>query len=119
VSHPLTKEALIDLHRLSFDPGDPRNGSLYLGTPATIGTFDVDSAIADLRAARLWSDATPRQIADEQKPAYKAQLQLLEAVAYDAGFVVARFDHPRFPSDASRWREWLALLDARHARSID
>lgn len=116
MSDTLDKEIIIDRHSLAFDPGDKRNGSLYLGTPAG-GDFDVPATIEALRAAGLWSTTEPKTVAPEQKQAYKDQLQLVEAVAYGAGFIVARFDHPKFPSDAARWDEWLAFFDARHARA--
>jgi hypothetical protein len=32
-------------------------------------------------------------------------------------FLVARFDHPKFPSDTARWEGWLAFLDERHSRA--
>jgi hypothetical protein len=117
MSNTLSKETLIDHHVLSFDPGDRLNGSLYLGSPTVGGTFDVSAAISALRAAALWSAAAPKTVAAEQKQAYKDQLQLVEAVAYADGFILARFDHPKFPSDATRWGEWVAFFDARHART--
>lgn len=116
MSNTLTKESIIDEHVLAFDPGDKRNGSLYLGSPAA-GGFDVAAAIDALRGAGLWSAGASKTVADDQKQAYKDQLQFVEAVVYDAGFLLARFDHPKFPSDAARWREWLAFFDARHARA--
>lgn len=113
----LDKDEIIDRHDLAFDPGDKRNGSLYLGTPREGGgNFDVAASLGALRTAGIWSDATPKTVPDEQRQAYKDQLQLVDAVAYDAGFILARFDHPKFPSDATRWQEWLTFFDNRHAR---
>ena len=116
----LSKEEIIDHHVLSFDPGDKKNGSLYIGTPpGSGGNFDVTATLRALRAARLWSDAAPKTVGDDQKQAYKDQLHLVDCIEYDAGFLVARFDHPKFPSDAARWQAWLAFFDERHARSAD
>ena len=39
------------------------------------------------------------------------------AIAYRAGpehVVIARFDHPKFPSDTKRWEAWVDFLDARN-----
>lgn len=116
----LSKEEIIDHHVLTFDPGDKRNGSLYIGTPpGSGGNFDVTATLGALRAAKLWSDVAPKTVADEQKQAYKDQMRLVDCVEYDAGFLVARFDHPKFPSDAARWQAWLKFFDDRHARSLD
>jgi hypothetical protein len=31
--------------------------------------------------------------------------------------LAARFDHPKFPSDAMRWAAWLDVLDAELVRA--
>lgn len=111
---------IVDGYDLAFDAGDARNGSLYLGTPRGGGASPAPW-IEALRAAGLWSSEAPKQVADAQRPAYKEGLAFREAVAYrlddGAHLLLARFDHPKFPSDAERWRAWLALLDARLRRA--
>lgn len=114
----LTIDEIIDHHVLTFDPGDKRNGSLYIGTPPGAGgNFDVAATLTAMRKAGLWSDSQPKTVPDEQRQAYKDQLKLVDAVEYDTGFLVARFDHPKFPSDAARWEAWLAFFDERHSRA--
>ncbi len=52
--------------------------------------------------------------------AYKDGLIFVAAIAYRAGpehVVIARFDHPKFPSDTKRWEAWVDFLDARHERA--
>ncbi len=115
----MTKEELIDSHELYFDAAEPRNASLYLCLPS-----GEDSAvlarqlIASLCAAGLWSAAPAKQVADEQRDAYKAGLELLELTRFvykGQSLHIARCDHPKFPSDADRWAEWqhaVAAFDA-------
>ncbi len=117
---PLSKDSLIDGFQMSFDPGDPRNGSLYLCEPLDrVAPFDHGAEIARLRAAGLWSQTAEKQVPDSQRDAYKAQLELVEITRY-AGpgghFAIARFDHPKFPSETSRWEAWQAFFDSRYAR---
>jgi len=108
---------LIDHYDLYFDAGDRANGSLYVCTPR--GSPAPDALIAALRGAGLWSEEPFKHVADEQRQAYKDGLVFVAAVAYrNAGthLALARFDHPKFPSDATRWAAWLACCDARLAR---
>lgn len=110
---------LVDGYDLRFDAGDKRNGSLYLCTPRG-GDVSPEPWIEALRAAGLWSSEEPKQVSDDQRPAYKEGLAFREAVAYrtDGGhLVLARFDHPKFPSDAERWERWLETLDLRLSRA--
>lgn len=117
----LDKASIIDGFSLSFDPGDPANGSLYIGTLGQAGADAGHEAIIDrLRGVALWSDTTPKQVADDQREAYKAGLDFVEAIAFDddgPGFIIARFDHPEYPSSAERWQAWQASLDAVYRRS--
>ena len=89
------------------------------------GTLETDTLLfqdfddAALRAAGLWSDEAEKSVADEQRQAYRDGLQFVAATAYRDGaghFLLARFDHPKFPSDGARWDAWLACLDADHER---
>ena len=117
---PLTKESIIDKHELTFDPGDPQNGSLYLGEPRdTASGLDRAALIAKLRAAGLWSDQPAKQVPDAHRQAYKDQLQFLEATCYRTAhghFLIARFDHSKFPSSATRWQAWQTFLDREYGR---
>jgi hypothetical protein len=114
----MTKEDIIDNCELTFDPGDPDNGSLYLcqrGDDADPATRD--RLIAELRADGLWSDETPKQVPDDHRAAYREQLEFIEAARYDvagAAITLARFDHPKFPSSAARFAGWKAAFDNRY-----
>jgi hypothetical protein len=115
----MTNANVIDNHELTFDPGDPLNGSLYLCQGQDHTSTGLDSVIAALRAAQLWSDDEPKRVPDEQRAAYKEQLQFVEAVTYslpDGTLLIARFDHAKFPSDQSRWDSWKDAFDASYAR---
>ncbi|MGD9602241.1 MAG: hypothetical protein AB7O21_09930 [Gammaproteobacteria bacterium] len=117
----VSKEAIIDRHVLTFDPGDKRNGSLYIGEPLESDSgLHLGTVLGELRAAGLWSPEPEKQVPDAHRAAYREQLSLVAAQTYRSdggGFLIARFDHPKFPSDASRWDEWLAWFDARYTRA--
>ncbi|HXC38451.1 MAG TPA: hypothetical protein VN667_05850 [Burkholderiales bacterium] len=105
--------ALIRDNELSFDPGDKQNGSLYVCRPPASPASATEAAIAQLRAAGLWSDQPVKTVADDQKPAYQAQMIFVEAV--DVGvagqkLILARYNHPKFPSSGERFAAWKACL---------
>ena len=109
--------SIVERYDLRFDAGDKANGSLYLCTAR--GTPVPAVALAALRAAGLWSAEPEKMVSDEQRPAYRDGLKFVAAVAYRDGaghFLLARFDHPKFPSDGGRWEAWLACLDGGHER---
>lgn len=111
--------SVVDHYDLTFDGGDKRNGSLYLGTPRGSSVTRPDEWVALLRAGGWWSDTPTKAVADEQRQAYKDGLIFVAAIAYRAGtehIVLARFDHPKFPSDTARWQAWIDCFDARHER---
>ena len=118
---PLTKEAIIDDHELSFDPGDPQNGSLYLCEARNGGSgLDRAAVLAKLRAAGLWSAEPEKQVPDAHRQAYKDQMQFVEATVYrtaSGAFLIARFDHPKYPSSAARWQAWQAFFDREFTRA--
>ena len=110
---------IVDNYDLAFDPGDKLNGSLYLCTNRSAGKTTAQSWISALQAAGLWSDTPYKCVPDEQRQAYKDGLIFVAAIAYKVGLehiVIARFDHPKFPSDTQRWEAWVDFLDARHER---
>ena len=116
----MTTAEIIDQHDLTFDPGDPLNGSLYvcLARGRELGA-QRDEIISDLRAAGLWSQEAPKQVPDEHRAAYSEQLRFIEAVTYKADgydLTIARFDHEKFPSDKGRWDDWKDEFDAQYAR---
>lgn len=113
-------QSIIDNYDLTFDPGDALNGSLYL-CELRDGASDVarEDVISALRSRGLWSPEAYKQIADDQRQAYKDGLQFVSAVAFstDGGhFLIARFDHPKFPSDAARWAAWVEFFEAHYDR---
>ncbi len=102
---------------LTFDPGDKLNGSLYLCDPSgglPTSAKALEQAITALRSVGLWSTDLPKQVRDDQKAAYEAQLQFVEAVEITfagAPLVIARYDHPKFPSSADRFEAWKKVLN--------
>lgn len=116
----LTKSAIINNHRLTFDPADKANGSLYLcDDPSVEPGTNVQLIIDRLRAANLWSTEAPKEVPDEHRAAYEAQLELVEVVTFrdaDSPFLAARFNHEKFPSDDTRWQSWLDLLETHFRR---
>jgi hypothetical protein len=119
VAAEFNSAVIVDNYDLAFDPGDKRNGSLYLCTPRSATETAAQSWIAALQAAGLWSDTPHKSVPDEQRQAYKDGLIFVAAIAYRVGLehiVIARFDHPKFPSDSRRWEAWVDFLDARHER---
>ena len=111
--------SIVDNYDLTFDPGDKLNGSLYLCTPRGSDPARADEWVTLLRASALWSEAATKSVPDEQRQAYKDGLIFVVAIAYRAGadqVVLARFDHPKFPSDSKRWEAWVDCCDIRHER---
>ena len=112
-------QTILDGYELTFDPGDPLNGSLYLCTVRGSNVIDPSTMLAAMRAADIWSSEEEKQVADDQRQAYKDGLEFVGAIAYrfDAEhFVIARFDHPKFPSDSGRWQAWVGFCDESYAR---
>jgi hypothetical protein len=116
----MTSADIIDNHELSFDPGDPLNGSLYLcrdrGQPRAT---HCDAIVEKMRANKLWSEEDLKEVPDEHRDAYKQQLKFIERVSYqvDGSTIgIARFDHEKFPSDSTRWEQWKAHLDSEFSR---
>ncbi len=106
-------EHIVDNYDLCFDPADPRNGSLYVCTPRN--GAGAGPQVERLRQAGLWSAETPKTVPDEQRQAYKEGLIFNAARVYGQGdkhWVLARFDHPKFPSNADQWAAWNALFEA-------
>lgn len=106
-------DAIVDGFDLRFDAGDELNGSLYVCTAR--GSEAPTAALARLRDAGLFSADAEKAVAEEQRDAYRAGLEFVDAAAFDDGgqlVVLARFDHPKFPSDAARWAAWVDTMDA-------
>ncbi len=115
----MTNAAIIDPHDLTFDPGDPLNGSLYLCQARGQSAAALEPIIAWLRSAELWSQSEAKQVPDDHREAYKEQLQFVEAVTYAVAgsqLTIARFDHEKFPSDQGRWDGWKAAFDGQYER---
>ena len=110
----LTKENIIDDYTLTFDPGDKLNGSLYIGSDAQ-DDVQLLQLIAGMRQENIWSTVEFKQVPDEHRPAYKEQLDFVEAIQYETGLFIARFDHPKYPSDAERWQAWKQFFAAQFA----
>ena len=110
---------LVDGYDLMFDAGDKLNSSLYLCTPRGGDATDALRLLAFLRAAGLWSGDLEKNVADEQRQGYKDGLEFVEAHAFrtEGGHVaVARFNHPKFPSDEGRWRAWVDCIGETYER---
>ena len=78
--------------------------------------LDVAATLGALRAAGLWSDTEAKTVPDEHRQAYKDQLVLVDCARFGgaSGFIIARFDHPKFPSDAERWDAWRVFFTQHH-----
>jgi hypothetical protein len=111
---------IIDRHDMTFDPGDPLNGSLYICRAlAEPRAEKCDSIIEALRSDGLWSDEDPKDIPPVHREAYKTQLKFVAMQSYkvrDGELMIARFDHEKFPSSESRWESWKSKFDARYTR---
>jgi hypothetical protein len=107
---------LVDSFDLKFDSADPKNGSLYIACNNSL----ADILIGDLRTRALWLEGGASVIKEDQKDAYKAGLIFVAAEDYMSGdetLVLARFNHPKYPSDSSRWAEWIATADQLFGRT--
>ena len=112
-----TTAYIVDHYDLTFDGGDQSNASLYLATER--GAPSPTAALAILRDAGLWSADAEKQVADDQREAYKGGLAFVAAEAYRDGaghFLLTRFDHPKFPSEAERWAAWQGAIAGRYER---
>jgi hypothetical protein len=113
----LSKEQIINEHDLTFDPGDTLNGSLYICVPKDVQSpVDLSVLLSQMREGHIWSQDAEKSVPDEHRQAYKDQLDLNEVVEYvtDEGkLVIARFDHPKYPSDEGRWSDWRQFFDNR------
>jgi hypothetical protein len=101
-------------HELYFDPSDARNGSLYLCAAPGAPLDTVAPLIDALRSAGLWSDEPCKSVPETHKKAYAEQMRFVACAQFShagADYLAARYDHPKFPSDAARWAEWLAVLE--------
>ncbi len=114
-------DTIVGEYDLIFDPGDPSNNSLYLCEPLSGESgIDSDDVITEMVTAELWSAEEPKHVPDELRPAYGEQLELVEAVEYaeaSGGFLIARFDHPDYPSDEVRWEAWKQFFDNHYTRA--
>jgi hypothetical protein len=104
---------LIRDNELRFDGGDKLNGSLYLCRPSASSPAAADAGIERLRAAGLWSAQPAKKVEDAQKAAYIEQMIFVESQAITMGgesLILARYDHPKFPSSAERFGAWKKCL---------
>lgn len=112
---PADVAQLVDHNELFFDAGDKANGSLYLCVAR--GENAPQTLINELHAAGLWSGDAAKQVAEDQRDAYKAGLELVAVNAFQIGtqgVILARCDHPKFPSDAARYAAWLSHCETTH-----
>ncbi len=118
-SNAAANAEIVDHYDLRFDAADPLNGSLYLCTPR--GAPRPAAAIRLLQGADLWSAEPEKAVADDQREAYKNGLIFVAAAAYSSAegdLLLARFDHPKYPSNADRWSAWLALFDHHYESKV-
>lgn len=114
--HSWDEPSIIRQMALTFDPGDKLNGSLYLCDPSNGGhSIAVSQAVSALRERGLWSSQEPKQVRDEQRGAYEAQLTFVGAHEFAVGdtkLLIARYDHSKFPSNPERFEAWKEALGA-------
>jgi hypothetical protein len=111
-----TTEIIMDKYALWFDTGDSLNGSLYLGAS---DSSVLGSVLLMFRGSNLWSEDTEKQIQTDQKEVYKAELTYVASAEYqitNGEFLLARFDHSKYPSSPERWDSWLSACDAIYNR---
>lgn len=104
---------IVNNHDLYFDPTDKANGSLYLATPLSAGSAAVESAIARLRAAGIWSSEPYKSVPDAQRAAYAEQMQFVACVQFEIDgipLLATRYTHPKYPSSRERWDQWMKVL---------
>ena len=114
-----SSQVIVDGYDLTFDPGDPLNGSLYLCTLRDSLATAPAQMLTPMRGADLWSADVEKQVANDQRQAYKDGLEFVAAVAYRSNaehVVIARFNHPKFPSDNGRWQAWINFFDGSYER---
>lgn len=106
---------IVHEHELYFDPAEPRNGSLYLCAPAGTPAAAIENRIAALRAAGLWSNEPHKVVPADHKQKYAEQMRFVACAQFgddQTRLLAARYDHPKFPSDAARFAQWLEVLGA-------
>ena len=106
--------AIFQKTAITYDAGDKANGSLYLCDP-TGGQQKqiVEKVIRNLRGNWLWSAEEPKHVRDDQRKAYEEQLSFIEAMEFvmdGSTLVIARCEHPKFPSSAERFSAWKIVL---------
>jgi len=107
---------IVNKYDLYFDQGDLSNASLYLGSLA--GTHDtaIYAAISRLHKENLWSGQPAKKVADAQRSVYAEQMRFIACVELqtkEGVLVLARYTHPKFPSDDFRWNKWLECLSVK------
>jgi len=111
----MDNDQLFNHHRVYFDDGDRQNASLYLCVSSSeAGAGVVESIVTLMRNQGLWSATGMAEVREDQRQAYIEQLQLLDHREYATpwgSLVVARCEHPKYPSSADRWQDWLDCLD--------
>jgi hypothetical protein len=111
-----TGKTLLMNYSVMFDGGDVSNGSLYLCLESRETAAELfASAIARLRRRGLWSEEPSSQVKDSQREAYCEQLQFIASKTVQVDgcpLVLARFDHPKYPSNAERFDAWISCLSA-------
>lgn len=107
-------KAIINESHLTFDSGDPLNGSLYVcSQDGTNAEQALEEAISRLRASGLWSEKVPSEVQQSQKAAYSEQLRFVKEKSVTVAgttLLLAQYDHPRFPSDSKRYLAWCRCL---------
>jgi hypothetical protein len=100
---------------LYFDAGDASNASLYLCAPSGTSAGAVEPVIESLRKISLWSQQPYKVVPESHKKDYATQMRFIACTQFRCGsidIVLARYYHPKFPSDAARWSAWLAAIDS-------
>lgn len=104
---------IVNNYDLYFDPADKANGSLYLVVDRSTDSAAVETTIARLRNAGLWSGESHKTVPDAQRSAYAEQMQFVACIQFNADgtpLLAARYTHPKYPSSAERWAQWQSVL---------
>lgn len=104
---------IVNHYDLYFDAADKANGSLYLAAERGTDAAAIEQTIDRLRAAGIWSSEPHKTVPDAQRQAYAEQMQFVGCVQFDSNgtaLLATRYTHPKYPSSAERYAQWLKVL---------
>jgi hypothetical protein len=104
---------IVHNYDLYFDATDKTNGSLYLAAERGTDAATIEQVIDRLRAVGIWSSESYKTVPDAQRQAYAEQMQFVGCTQFesnDTALLATRYTHPKYPSSAERYAQWLKVL---------